>query len=240
MFPTLNSFACSRLDERDHCLSAAALVLLTTGPRGLEVLMAERVCEPSQGLYGLPEALVRSDQTLEEIVQVMAWDLDIDGVRLEQFHTFSGPWRDPRGRIVCTGYVGVVERGELERIAGANDATLLEVKLRGRGQRVELGYDGIGLHAAFDYGEVIGRAVEYLARMLADPLWIFELLPERFTLLQLQQIHEMILGRSLHKQVFRKTMLKRVFADGKCLVPTGTYGGGRHRPAQLYERTHPG
>jgi 8-oxo-dGTP diphosphatase len=84
---------------------------------------------------------------------------------------------------------------------------------------------------AFDHAEVLGMAVKRIRGKLEYAPLGFELLPKRFTLRQLQDIHETILGRSLNKDSFRRKML----ASGM-LKATGKLEEGKDfRPAELYE-----
>jgi len=89
---------------------------------------------------------------------------------------------------------------------------------------------GKRLRLAFDHAEILGLVVKRLRGKLDYAPIGFELLPKRFTLRQLQSIHETILGRQLNKDSFRRRML----ASG-LIAPTGKLEVDVvHRPADLY------
>jgi 8-oxo-dGTP diphosphatase len=82
---------------------------------------------------------------------------------------------------------------------------------------------------AFDHEEILARAVLRLREQLAHVPLGFQLLPPRFTLTELQMVHEAILGTPLDKRNFRA----RVLRDG-LVRPTREVRKGSHRPAQLF------
>jgi 8-oxo-dGTP diphosphatase len=90
--------------------------------------------------------------------------------------------------------------------------------------------EGKKLPLAFDHEEILGLVVKRLRGKLAYASIGFELLPNEFTLHQLQSIHETILGRSLNKDSFRRSMLESrlVVATGRREADVG------HRPAEFY------
>ena len=89
------------------------------------------------------------------------------------------------------------------------------------------------LTLAFDHTEILGLAVKRLRGKLDYTRIGFALLPERFTLRDLQMVHEAILGRSFNKPAFRRRML-----DKGWIEPTGERESGTgFRPAELYRLT---
>jgi 8-oxo-dGTP diphosphatase len=107
----------------------------------------------------------------------------------------------------------------------------LDVPWRGeRGGPVTARAAGEELTLAFDHAEILGLSVKRLRGKLGYAPVGYELLPPNFTLRQLQDIHEAILGRALNKDSFRRQML----AGGQ-LRPTGRREAGvAYRPAELY------
>src|SRR6185503_10088848 len=90
--------------------------------------------------------------------------------------------------------------------------------------------DGRELPLAFDHADVLGLVVKRLRGKLGYAPIGFQLLPRRFTLRQLQEVHEAVLGRKHNKDSFRRSVLARgvVAATGEMEkdVP--------YRPAELY------
>jgi 8-oxo-dGTP diphosphatase len=100
---------------------------------------------------------------------------------------------------------------------------------------VTLVHDGAMIEPGFDHHAIIAAAVQRLRAKLDWSMVAFALLPEEFTLFELQRVHEVILGHPILKPPFRKKMLERTFADGRRLARTGRLSrAGRHRPAELY------
>lgn len=90
--------------------------------------------------------------------------------------------------------------------------------------------DGAALPLAFDHAEIVALAIRRLRGKLDYSEVGFALLPELFTLRQLQDVHEAILGTGLNKPAFRRRMLDRGWLD-----PTGRFETGTsYRPAELY------
>ena len=89
---------------------------------------------------------------------------------------------------------------------------------------------GEPLPLAFDHAEILGHAIRRLRGKLDYSHVAFALLPERFTLRALQDVHEAIRGKQLNKPAFRRRMLDRGW-----LIPTGEReSGASFRPAELY------
>jgi 8-oxo-dGTP diphosphatase len=121
-------------------------------------------------------------------------------------------------------------------LASAPDLMLADVAVDWAGESGgparPLGDDGTDLPLAFDHADIIGLAVKRLRGKLDYSDVAFALLPDRFTLRELQQVHEAITGLSLNKPAFRRRLL-----DGGGLEATGEREAGTFfRPAELYRR----
>jgi 8-oxo-dGTP diphosphatase len=159
----------------------------------------------------------------------------IGEVYLEQLYTFGDPDRDPRTRVVTVAYYALVEAGRLLRAEGGQEGVILariEVPWQGEagGPVVVRDRDGAALAVGFDHADILGLVVKRMRGKLDYTAIGFELLPQRFTLRQLQEVHEAILGRRLNKDSFRRRVLALGLVD-----PTGERERGvEHRPAELY------
>ncbi len=99
------------------------------------------------------------------------------------------------------------------------------------GGAVELvGDDGAGMPLAFDHADILGMAVKRLRGKLDYTPIGFQLLPPAFTLLDLQRVHETVLGRPVNKDSFRRRML----ASGQLEATGRSQTDVDHRPAELY------
>ena len=213
---------------------AVDVALFTVADGVLRVLVVERSEQPQAGLMALPGVFARIDESLEDAARrALATKAGITAeVYLEQLYTFGAPERDPRTRVISVTYYALVAP---ETLAGA-DLRRVRVPWEGEaGGAVEvMSAEGRALPLAFDHAEIIGMAVKRLRGKLDYSPIGFQLLPERFTLRRLQDVHETILGRPLNKDSFRRRML----ALGQ-LEATGTREDDvEHRPAELYRFTH--
>ncbi len=229
----LSGYDPSRYDRPSLTVDVA---LVSASQGALHTLLVRRTEPPQRGRWALPGGFVRSDESLDDAAaRVLAAKAGLRGPFLEQLYTFGEPGRDPRTRVVTVAYYGLVdfERFTAAVEAGADVAVgRISVPWEGEtGGAVEvLGADGAALALAFDHDELLGTAVKRLRGKLDWAPVGFQLLPERFTLLDLQRVHETVLGRPLNKDSFRRRML----ASGQ-LEATGTSQKDvDHRPAELY------
>jgi 8-oxo-dGTP diphosphatase len=208
-------------------------VILTVHDSSLKVLLVKRSEHPFKDTWSLPGGFVGMKESLDEAAsRVLEQKGNLKDVFLEQLYTFGSVKRDPRMRIISVSYYALVE---VDKIKEHENLGLFEVKVPWKGE--EGGEVMIIDNAekqtplAFDHAEVLGMAVKRIRGKLEYAPLGFELLPKRFTLRQLQDIHETILGRSLNKDSFRRKML----ASGM-LKATGKLEEGKDfRPAELYE-----
>ncbi len=185
----------------------------------LTVLVAKRTDEPFKGQWALPGGYSAAGQTtMEALVQKVkakaGVDLDNEINYIEQLYTFDTVGRDPRGHAVSISYVacGV----DIEPTDGSHEIKFLPV-------------DSLP-HLAYDHSEIIAYARERIANKLLFTNIAFSLLPEKFTLTQLQATYEAVMGRDLDKRNFRKKFLSL-----NLIHETGeTWREGAHRPAALY------
>jgi 8-oxo-dGTP diphosphatase len=213
---------------------AVDVVLLAPADGALHTLLIQRREHPQKGRWALPGAFVRFEESLPAAAERALQDkAGLEGIFLEQLYTFGAPKRDPRARVLSVAHMALVDRESLERRGAAEGAVgLLRVPWAGEaGGPVEvLQANGKPMPLAFDHAEILGMAVKRLRGKLDYTPVGFQLLPERFTLLDLQRVHETVMGRKLNKDSFRRRML----ASGH-LRPTGEFQEDvGHRPAALY------
>jgi ADP-ribose pyrophosphatase YjhB (NUDIX family) len=220
---------------------ATDLVLMTIRDRQIMVLVQKRHdARQVGGDWALPGTIVRLNETLEQAVQrVLHEKAGLREAFFEQLQTFSALDRDPRGRVVTVAYYALVPEAELTNRM-PSDTRLFPVQYLGideNGPLTKLQTKaGKTLTYAFDHARIVGAAIARLRAKLDYTTVGLELLPRRFTLRDLQGIHETILETKLTKPAFRRKIL-----DRKHVKPTGRYETGRaFRPAELYERNYPG
>jgi ADP-ribose pyrophosphatase YjhB (NUDIX family) len=187
--------------------------------REMNILLIRRASEPFKGQCALPGGFVRMDEELDAAARrELEEESGVRPVVLRQLHTFGSVDRDPRERSVSVCYFSLVSF---------------------HGQRVRPGTDASGAawfpvlrlpKLTFDHAEMVAVAKERLQTELRRQPIGFHLLPRKFTLTDLQRLHEAVLETTFDKRNFRKKLLSFDF-----LVPLEeTTTGRRHRPAQLF------
>ena len=183
----------------------------------------------------LPGDLLKETESLDEAAKRVLKELaSLKAIYLKQFYAFGDPMRvknlkdqewlrtfraHPERRVITVGYYSLVKMEDFQPKASS---------FAGKTKWVDV-YSIPEL--AFDHNLIVDRALEiFRHELIADNIG-FELLPEKFTLSQLQHLHEIILDKKLDKRNFRKNMLKM-----EHLKPLDEKQKGvLHKPAQLYQ-----
>lgn len=214
------------------------VALLSVVDGALFTLLLQRAEHPFKGKWSLPGGFVRSDESLDAAARrVLAAKGALEGVFLEQLYTFGDPGRDPRMRIITVAYYALVDRRRFEA-ATRTDLDLGRIDVPWEGEtggavEVRLERDGKPADLAFDHAEILGTAVKRIRGKLDYTPIGFQLLGATFTLLELQRVHETVLGRPLNKDSFRRRML----ASGQLESAGEMQRDVDHRPAELYRFT---
>ncbi|MCS6808710.1 MAG: NUDIX domain-containing protein [Bacteroidota bacterium] len=185
----------------------------------LQILCIQRSIEPFRGQWALPGGFLRLHETLDQAAaRELHEETGLESVYIEQLYTFSALDRDPRERVISVAYFALVnlERYTLHAGTDAAQAAWFSVaKLPA---------------LAFDHKMIVKVALERLRGKIRYQPIGFELLPDEFTLSELQTLYETILERSFDKRNFRKKI-----HDYGLLIETGGMRRGKpHRAARLY------
>jgi 8-oxo-dGTP diphosphatase len=214
---------------------AVDVVLLSTHAKALHTLLVRRAGHPFKGGHALPGGFVGKDESLDiAAARVCKAKVGIADVYLEQLYTFGAAERDPRMRVVSVAYYALIEHPRFVALADRGPAVVASVRVPWKGETggaaTVQDEAGRSLTLAFDHTEILGLAIKRLRGKLSYVPLGLALLGETFTLLELQQVHEAVLGRALNKDAFRR----KVIASG-WIRPTGkAQSGVVHRPAELY------
>lgn len=185
----------------------------------LKVLLVQRAGEPFKGHWALPGGFVDMQETTDDAaLRELEEETGVRDVYLEQLYTFSRVDRDPRERVVSVAYYALVKLSEhaVKAATDASDAAWFSVE-----EATKL---------AFDHDEIVATARERLrGKVRYQPIG-FELLPEKFTLTQLQRLYEIVLDTELDKRNFRKKILAMDLLRPLDEVEKGV----AHRAARLY------
>ena len=203
----------------DKPLVALVVVIFTVESGTLQVLLIRRSAPPFQGFWALPGGVFSGDEALAEAAaRRLVEETGLQDVYLEQLYTFTN--LDPHLPTVAVTYFALVNHTQARlqqrrrwRPAWHTVANLLEL--------------------AFNNRAVIDYALTRLRYKLEYTNVAYSLLPESFTLSELQRVYESILGRPLDKRNFRKWIQAR----GIVRLTGGTHSEGAHRPARLYAFT---
>ena len=193
------------------------VVLFTIQERKLHLLLIQRLAKPYEKRYALPGGFVLEEESLDDAaIRELREETGVDKVYLEQLYTFGDPKRDPRGRVITVAYYALVSHNQVLR-AGTDAANA------GWFPVTELP------PLAFDHRKIAEYAHQRIRNKLDYTNVGFELLPEKFTLTELQVVHEAILGEELDKRNFRRKIIQRGIVK-----PTKEWQKTGRKPAQLF------
>lgn len=221
--------------ERPSVAVDVAVVSVMQG--ALQTLLVQRTEHPYKGKWALPGGFPQLDESLDDAAaRVLDTKAHLRGLYLEQLYTFGDVKRDPRTRVISVAYYALVNSARFDkaRNSGHADTVIATVQVPWQGEvggAVQLlNPDGNVLPMAFDHDDILGLAVKRMRGKLDYAPIGFELLSETFTLLELQKVHESILGRPQNKDSFRRRML----STGLLQATGKMQSAVEHRPAELY------
>ena len=214
---------------------AVDIALLTVADGALHAALVQRAGHPQRGRWALPGGFVRPGESPEDAVgRVLRVTTGLTDVYTAQLATFGDPDRDPRGWVVAIAYYALVPVDRLRAgLTTADDFVLARVLVPDgtplAASAVAVAESG-EIPLAFDHAAILGRAaLRVRGRLWYAPI-AFELMPDEFTLRDLQLTYEALLGRETDKNSFRR----RILASG-LVAPVGRRRAGmRARPAELY------
>lgn len=171
---------------------------------------------------GLPGGLIRPDETAEEAVRRIIREkaeLSPSRTHIEQLYTFSKTDRDPRGRVVAVAYSAYIPWEMLSTNERKNQEHLWWEPIK-KAKRL-----------AYDHDEILKTAIQRMHARVQYTTLVSQLMPDEFTLTELEKGYEAILGKDLDKRNFRKKLQKL-----KLLEDTGKMTSGeKWRPAKIYK-----
>ena len=198
---------------------SVVVVILTIIQGELRVLLIHRSGEPYLGWWALPGGLLHESESLADAAaRKLGEETGVSDVYLEQLYTFDD--LDGEAGSVTASYFALVDSRE--------------VRLRAEPAWEPAWYPVAALpDLAFDNKKVVDYALIRLRNKLDYTNVAYSLMPQSFTLTDLQSVYESIFGRAFDKRNFRRRMLSQgiIRATGR------TVSRGAHRPAELYEFT---
>lgn len=160
----------------------------------LQILLIKRGIEPYKGKWALPGGFLNPDESAEAgALRELKEETGIESAYIEQFHTYSEPNRDPRERVITIAHLALIK---LQEVKGGDDAA--EARWFPIDEVPQL---------AFDHDAILRDAISRLReRMHFHPIG-YDLLPDKFTLKELQNLYESVLGVRFDRRNFAKKML---------------------------------
>ena len=223
----------------------------------LRLLLIRRGGHPYKGMWALPGGFLEPGETIEEcVLRELDEETGAAPSALFPVGLYSTPGRDPRGWIISEAFVSVI-RGDTKVSGGddADDARWFDVSfLRGENgeYRLRLSSGDSDLCAtltengktlsspefdildpgglAFDHARIIADALTMLRRRVFEHGPVFEFLPEKFTLSELQNVYETLIGKSIRTSNFRRKITGLVEATDEMNLGAG------HRPAKIFKK----
>lgn len=180
--------------EYPRAAMTADTVIFGFDGQTLNVLLVKRGIEPYEGQWALPGGFLQMDETINQCAQrELTEETNFPEIYMEQFAVFSDVNRDPRGRVITTAFYALTPMREVK---GGDDAA--EAKWFTIDRIPSL---------AFDHDRILRVAMSRLREDLHFRPVGFELLPEKFTIPQLQRLYEAILNVHFDRRNFMKKML---------------------------------
>lgn len=205
-----------------HPAVTTDVVLFTIREDSLRLLLIERGHEPFKGHWALPGGFLDIGEDLDACAaRELAEETGVEHLYLEQLGTFGTPGRDPRERVISVAYLALAPETRLSVQAGDDAAAAAWFPVKALPT------------LAFDHAEIIAVAHRRLIGKLDYSTIAFQLLPETFTLGELQQVYETLVDAEIDKRNFRKwaQALEQIEATGELRRR------GKHRPARVYRLT---
>lgn len=217
------------------------------------ILLVKRNKEPFIDKWCLPGGYVMNDETSKKAsCRVLEKETGLKNVYMQQVGVFDKVNRDPRGRTISTAYMALIDRTllnqELDSKAAWFDIEVLEnedsikVELMNGEDKINYEVKKITIDKkteeyeyeikeksdlAFDHDVIIIKGIMDLRHKVDTTDIVFNLMPEEFTIGQLKQVYELLLGRSLVNSAFRRVIAPKIRETDK-MVRTGG-----HRPSVL-------
>ncbi len=197
------------------------VVIFTIEDEKLKVLLVKRAHEPFKGKWAIPGGFIRISETIDAAaLRILKEKTNVQNIYLEQLYTFGDPLRHPDARVITCAYFALIRSDDIV-LSFDDNSEITEVQWHPVYNLPKL---------AFDHKEIIEYSLKRTRERLEFCPIAFQLLPEKFTLTELQKAYELILGKKLDKRNFRKK-----FLASSILKELNEFTkSGSKRPARLY------
>lgn len=183
-------------NSRKHLLAVDCIIFgYDILEREIKLLLFKRIFEPAKGRWSLAGGFVDPDESLDEAASRILRKLTgLDSVYMKQSYAYGEKDRDPGDRVVSVAYFALIPIRDIDKELAERNG----VSWRSLSSLPDL---------IFDHPLMVKRALSDLQNQVKIRPVGFELLPEKFTLVQLQDLYEAIYQRQVDKRNFRKKIL---------------------------------
>ncbi len=206
------------LDKFEKPAVTTDIIVFTIKNNDLKVLLIKRGITPFKDKWAIPGGFVKLEESLEQAAKrELEEETGVKDVYLEQLYTFGDLKRDPRGRVITVSYFALINADKV-RLSPSTDAS--EAKWFSVSDLPSL---------AFDHRKILDYSLKRLRWKFEYTTVAFSMLPEKFTLAELQKIYEIVFKKKFDKRNFRKKLFSL-----HILKEEEIREGVSHRPPQLY------
>lgn len=205
--------------QHDRLYLSVDCIIFGLNEGSLKLLLIKRNFEPHKGEWSLMGGFVNADESVDNAARRVLKELTgLDGVYMHQIGTFGEVDRDPGKRVVSVAYSALLNFPDIDHeILKSHNAHWVD-------------FNNIP-HLCLDHDSMIKKAIRKIQNKFRIEPLAFELLPPMFTLTQLQQLYESVLGIAIDKRNFRRRAL-----DNSCIRATDMVDKeNSRRGARLYE-----
>lgn len=204
--------------DSEKLLVAVDCIILGFEDNKLKILIGRRKMEPGAGEWSLYGGFVKQDESLKDAAKrVLRGLTGIKDIYMRQVGAFGELDRDPGDRVISVVYCALINVADY-------DNTLLD----------KYGLTWVDMDKMpklfSDHDQMVAQAIDQLRRHIKTEPLSFNLLPDLFTLTQLQNVYEAVLGEDLDKRNFRKRIKQIDFIEKTDLINKKT----SKRGAALY------
>lgn len=220
----------------------------------LTVMLIKRGEHPYKGMWALPGGFLKMNETIEECAsRELTEETGLTEPYLRQFRTYSRVDRDPRGRIISCAYFSLISCSNdiVSASSDAADAAWFDVCIKETDKGFSADFkseeevvfsvdvsekndsaviDSFTGELAFDHINIITDAIYYIRNGMDTSEFIFMLLPEKFSIPQMQSVYALIRGRHVSKEVVHRLY------DRKMEKTMQSDENGQHKRAVLYRK----
>ena len=227
--------------------------------KSFSVLLVKRNTFPFKDKWCLPGGFIDVKETIDHAVErVLSNETNLHNIYTEQLYTMGEVDRDPRMRVLSIAYMSLIDKNELTDKLPFNAAwfdisinerdQFVDIKLKSEKEEINFTVEKLLVQQttakykynivenkdiAFDHASIIALGIERLKNKIEYTDIVFNMMPKLFTLGELQQVYEVILGRTLLDAAFRRIIKNKVMKTNKMRT------GGGHRPSVLFKYKEP-